>query len=357
MRRPGFFSATGVVAAVVVVLAAGATALLAGPSLFSPGALNAQTSAELALEPAASPASLGGVTSHAGTGDECGACHPAPWSSRTMADACVACHTGVGDQISGGKGLHGRLEGLRTSPTCAGCHPEHDGAYGALTVLDERSFGDTHEVAGFSLDTHRETQSGAAFACHDCHPAGYDRFSQRVCTDCHAEIDDAFMRDHEATFGRDCLACHDGTGAARVDHDRFAFKLTGKHRDVACEDCHEGARTGKDYRDAPTDCYGCHAEDDEHDGAYGRECGDCHTARAWGDVTFDHKVFPLDHGSEEQRATCQTCHPRGTSTYTCYGCHEHTTANVLGKHEGRPLSELADCVRCHPGGREAEGGD
>ena len=41
-------------------------------------------------------------------------------------------------------------------------------------------------------------------------------------------------------------------------------------------------------------------------------------------------------------------------SYSCYGCHEHTEGNVLDEHDGKSLTELADCIRCHPGGREAE---
>jgi hypothetical protein len=52
--------------------------------------------------------------------------------------------------------------------------------------------------------------------------------------------------------------------------------------------------------------------------------------------------------------TCQTCHPNGTSTYTCLGCHFHTPANVQAQHEGQSASQLANCIRCHPGGRAAD---
>jgi hypothetical protein len=353
-RRPGFFSATGIVAAVVVFLGAGAVTHLAGPGLFSPGALNAQTSTGVGMDPSVTAEPLGGVTSHAQLGDDCSACHPAPWSSRTTADACLACHTGIGDEIRTGDGLHGRLEGMPASPTCTGCHPEHNGPHGALTVLDE-DFGPQHDMTGFSLKTHRKTDAGGSFTCADCHPKGFAEFDQALCADCHAGIDARFMKEHEAAFGADCLGCHDGTGAANVDHDAFAFKLTGKHAAVPCADCHKDAQSLQDYRSAPRDCYSCHAKDDEHDGAYGRQCGDCHSAKAWDAVTFDHKVFPLDHGSEERTPTCQTCHPDGTGAYTCYGCHEHTTGNVVGQHEGKSLAELKDCVRCHEGGRG--GGD
>ena len=71
-------------------------------------------------------------------------------------------------------------------------------------------------------------------------------------------------------------------------------------------------------------------------------------------MTFDHSVFPLDHGDEERVAGCTTCHPQRTTSYTCYGCHEHGRAKVLEQHEGQRLDQLKDCVRCHPGGEEAD---
>ncbi len=243
---------------------------------------------------------------------------------------------------------------MRSAP-CGSCHPDHHGPTAALTVLDQ-SF--PHGVTGFSLSHHREKSGGGRFTCDDCHPKGYAAaFDQTICTDCHAGIDAAFMKEHEASYGSDCLGCHDGSGDAKVDHSKFAFKLTGKHEGVPCADCHAGAKTLRDFQKTPQDCYSCHAKDDEHKGAFGKQCGDCHTAAGWGEVTFEHSVFPLDHGSEERRPTCQTCHPNGTDTYTCFGCHEHTTSNVIGQHEGKSLAQLKDCVKCHEGGRsEGEGG-
>ena len=131
------------------------------PGLFSPGELNAQTSAD-PPDATAKAERLGGVTSHAQIGDDCGACHPAPWSSRTMADACLDCHTDIAEEIAAKDGMHGRLKGMQTSPTCAGCHPEHNGPSGSLTALDEASFRSAHDMTGFSLKSHRETESAAA---------------------------------------------------------------------------------------------------------------------------------------------------------------------------------------------------
>lgn len=340
--KPGFFSPIGIAAAAALLVIVVAVTVVVGPALFSPGGLNAQ----------ARKATLGGVTSHAQLGDRCSACHTAPWSSQSMADRCLGCHAGVSAQIAGKKGLHGTLATMRSAP-CADCHPDHRGADGALTSLDESTF--PHDVTGFTLSGHRERQDGGRFACADCHPKGYaGAYDQTVCTRCHAAIDAAFMKEHEAAYGADCLECHDGGGEAKVDHSKFRFKLTGKHAEVPCGDCHEGAASMQDFQATPQDCYSCHAGDDEHDGSYGRQCGSCHTTAGWDDATFDHSVFPVDHGTEEQKSTCQTCHPDGTKTYTCFGCHEHTTGNVVGEHEGKSLAQLTDCVECHAGGKSGD---
>jgi hypothetical protein len=340
-KRPGFVSATGIVAAVVLLLGVLAWTLVRGPVLFSSGPLNAQ----------AKGSALGGVTSHAQLTRDCGACHPAPWSSRTMSESCLACHKEVGDQIRAKTGVHSGLSGMRPAPTCLGCHPDHNGPDGALTVPDPATF--PHDLTGYSLRSHSRTAKGARFTCADCHGKDLMTFDQAKCLNCHSAIDAGFMKQHEATYGRDCLPCHDGSGSATVDHSKFSFKLTGKHAGVACDKCHAGAQSLQDYQKAPQDCFSCHAKDDKHKGSFGPQCEQCHTTASWAGATFDHGVFPVDHGSDQQKATCATCHPTDTKTYTCYGCHAHTEGNVRSQHEGKPVAELADCIRCHPGGRQA----
>ena len=124
-------------------------------------------------------------------------------------------------------------------------------------------------MTGYSLAEHRKKAQGGRFSCADCHPKGYGgAFDQAVlCADRHAAMDAAFMKEHEAAFGKDCLPCHDGSGSAKVDHSKFPFKLTGKHAGVPCGDCHDGAGSMQDYQQTPQDCYACHAKDDEHKGS------------------------------------------------------------------------------------------
>jgi hypothetical protein len=342
--RPGCVSGIGVVVATALLAVLLGVALLTGAGMFSPGALNSQAKA----------APLGGVSSHAQLGRECGACHTPFWSSQTMADKCMACHADVKSQIQGKSGLHGKLVGGQSSPTCKGCHPEHHGAQGALTDIDEATF--PHELLGYSLRSHEEKVGGGRFACIDCHPKGLSDFDQAVCVTCHAKADAAFMTKHLAAFGKDCLPCHDGSGrnGANFDHGKLPFKLIGKHKSLSCEKCHAKAQSLQDLQKTPQDCFACHAKDDKHKGTFGQECGQCHTAETWKNAKFDHKIFPVDHGSKELKATCKTCHPTDTKSYTCYGCHAHTPANVVGKHEGKSLAELSDCIKCHEGGK---GGD
>jgi len=344
-NRWGCFSVTGMVIALVVFVGVVGWTTMSGPGLFSPGGLNSASASR----------SLGGVSTHAQLGNDCGACHTGPFSGEHMADKCLGCHREVGREISTGTGVHGRLIGAKTSPTCGGCHTEHHGARGELTVTDGR--GIPHELTGYSLKSHQRFIQAADLTCAGCHPNGYTKFDQTTCLACHQKLDPAFMSRHVADFGNDCLACHTGSGrdGADFNHDKLPFRLTGKHEGVACKKCHTDMRSAQALKSTPQDCYSCHARKDPHKGAFGKQCDQCHTTATWDDAKFDHKIFPVNHGAEERKATCKTCHPKGTSTYDCYGCHAHTPTNVVRQHEGKRLAELTDCIKCHKGGRG--GGD
>lgn len=342
-QRLGFLSATGVALAVVAVVVVAGWMLVGGPVMFSPGELGAKSGAV-----------LGGVSSHAQLSRNCGACHSAPWSSQTMADKCLACHTEVTAQIQSRSGTHGRLLGAQTSPTCRGCHTDHLGAKGSQTVLNPAVF--PHALTGYSLAGHRRTAAGARVTCVQCHPDGLGQFRQSTCIQCHTTINPAFMSTHEKAFGLDCLSCHNGSGVfgADFDHSKLPFQLTGKHSGLACNRCHTDMSSLAAFQRTPQRCYSCHAQNDAHKGAFGQQCEQCHTTSGWDGATFNHAIFPVSHGSDRQVATCRTCHPTQFSTYTCYGCHEHTPATVAADHEGRNPAALTDCIRCHAGGSTSD---
>jgi hypothetical protein len=262
--RLGFVSGIGILAAVLALALVGALTLALGPVLFSSGPLSAKANGQ----------TFGGIANHAQLERRCEACHTPFWSSETMADKCIGCHGDVGSQIQARTGLHGRMMTSMSSPTCRGCHVEHNGANGVLTTTDVKGF----------------------------------------------------------------------------PHDLTGFPLRGRHAGLACARCHA---SGSFQASGPTprDCYACHAKDDKHQGSFGRQCGSCHNANGWGNATFDHSVFPVNHGNGGLASSCATCHPNGTSSYACYGCHAHTPAGIQGSHRNIAASRLANCVSCHKGGR------
>jgi len=76
-----------------------------------------------------------------------------------------------------------------------------------------------------------------------------------------------------------------------------------------------------------------------------QECSQCHRSEAWKPATFDHDryvVLDRDHD-----ASCVTCHNNNDySRYTCYGCHEHSQANIRQGHVEEGIRDFENCVEC-----------
>ncbi|MBU6503399.1 MAG: class III cytochrome C family protein [Burkholderiales bacterium] len=180
------------------------------------------------------------------------------------------------------------------------------------------------------------------FACHaPLRGAAADR-----CVVCHA-LPDIGLRTTKgvaitnskrirASFHRElvdarCMACHTdhaGPYLAQRSRGSFSHDLLRAATREHCDTCHT----------APADTL--------HRQLTGN-CAPCHNLPAWKPATFDHdKFFRLDG---DHKASCAICHSTGDySRYTCYGCHEHTPANMKAKHREEGIGEdLDDCVRCH----------
>lgn len=406
-NRLGCLTGTGLIAALVAGLAIAGYAYARGGLLYNPGPLNAQRGE-----------SLGGVTSHAETGGDCAACHTAPWEAATMADRCTVCHTEIAGQMREVATLHGSLMHDNPELGCRHCHPEHRGADASLTEMDQTAF--PHEALGFSLNGHPRTAAREPFTCKDCHPEDVTTFVPATCDACHRQISLSFMTAHTLAFGSACLDCHDGVDrfGETFDHDVFSFKLTGGHVEVECSQCHLSARGLGDFAVTLQDCYSCHHADDPHEGRFGADCSQCHTAEGWQPATFDHDLskFPLTgahvnvpceschaagrfegldtaciacHAEPAFHAgqfgtdcaachttnawtpaefngqhtfplnhgggtTCATCHPASFAAYTCYGCHEHSEGEVREEHLEEGINDFQNCMECHPTGEEGD---
>jgi hypothetical protein len=330
-RNLGCFNLAGLIAALGVLVVTGAAWLFAGGTLFSPGRLNGDAGV-----------ALGGVTSHAGLGGSCSACHTPPFSPTTMNDLCIKCHQDVSAQFISPTGLHGLKLIKDPAQPCRSCHTEHHGASASLTKT--RFESSMHDQFSFSLKAHPKRQDGSQFSCKDCHAAGYASFNQEICSTCHTQIDATLMQAHVGAYGTRCTACHDGIDSygKAFDHQTKAFKLTGKHVSLNCYACHNGDASIADMKSTATQCIACHQSKDIHNGSFGQDCGACHKTDAWSDVIFDHSksAFPLT--GAHISVACTSCHQnnvfKGTPT-NCYACHQSKDI-----HNG---SFGQDCGACH----------
>jgi hypothetical protein len=203
--------------------------------------------------------------------------------------------------------------------------------------------------------------------CSACHVAPWSRETMADrCLACHTDVRDQLSAKKALhgmlPDGRDCRSCHSEhkgahgplTSLERFDHDWTAFKLTGKHRTVDCKSCH----INNVFKGTAQTCVSCHAEPQAHKGKYGTSCAQCHSTSTWEGATFKH-TFPLNHGRRGRGPiACAVCHPTANSftTYTCYGCHEHSRERMVRRHARRRIENLDKCADCHPTGRERRGG-
>lgn len=186
---------------------------------------------------------------------------------------------------------------------------------------------------------HSPLSGVASERCVTCHkPADIGRLlttGQRIAKPLTAP---AF---HQQLLSQDCVACHsDHAGVIRfMQQGHFNHALLKKATSEQCQNCHK----------SPTDSL--------HQQITGN-CAQCHTQEKWVPTTFDHsKYFSLE---DDHNARCVTCHVRNDySHYTCYGCHEHSPANIRREHTEEGIRNFDNCVECHRSASEHDirGGD
>jgi hypothetical protein len=196
--------------------------------------------------------------------------------------------------------------------------------------------------------------------CAKCHPTvadakpfiKYTGLSFAKCTGCHTDP-------HKGSFTQPCESCHNTTswkqikGLQGFDHSKTKYPLLGKHKTVACEDCH---KHGDFKAQIPfAKCMDCHK--DYHGGQFlkrtgGAECAVCHTVDGFKPSTFtvkDHEAtkYPLE--GLHAKVTCDKCHlAKAENTLfkiiktQCRDCHEDIHK---GQFKSAPYEDR--CEECH----------
>jgi hypothetical protein len=237
----------------------------------------------------------------------CAKCHTTPNQFKNAPTTCFGCHQS--------RDVHAGTEGT----ACASCHTQ--------TAWKPSTFN--HVNAAFQL-----TGAHVNAVCAKCHTIpGKFKGTPSNCASCHQDA-------HAGAYGTNCSSCHSTTAwkPATFDHNLAAFKLTGAHASVACTKCHINGV----FKGTPQDCYSCHAADDHHAGAYGKQCNSCHTTTAWKPATFDHNLASFKLTGAHVSVACAKCHINGVFKGTpsaCVSCHSEPAyhAGLFG----------TDCVACH----------
>ncbi|MDP2301193.1 MAG: hypothetical protein Q8N03_02055 [Ignavibacteria bacterium] len=159
---------------------------------------------------------------------------------------------------------------------------------------------------------------------------------------------------HGSNFNLECSDCHSElqwiplSETIKFNHSSTGFELTGQHKTVGCNSCHETLVFNK----AEQNCLSCHK--DIHQNSVSKECATCHNTSTWiiPNITELHQRgrFPL-LGSHLS-ADCSQCHsgyadrifePKGIE---CYDCHKTDFEKTVDpNHISAGFS--IDCSDCH----------
>lgn len=230
------------------------------------------------------------------------------------------------------------------------------------------------------LSCHRPFQGISNNKCISCHKLTEIGFDKLLPVDAVSNTKKVLF--HESFTNQDCIACHtDHKGIdPKLSLSKFEHSLLQKPVLNNCVSCHKtpenelhkqlstdckSCHTTTDWKASKTfnhelistetknNCTSCHTspQDSFHQSAQ-TNCNECHTTNKWLPSTFNHSsFFKLDRDHSPNK--CNTCHvDNNFKTYSCYGCHEHSQANIRGEHLEEGIKNFQNCVLCHKSGDE-----
>lgn len=190
---------------------------------------------------------------------KCVSCHKGDLYKDKLKTDCFSCH----EKDDKHKGQEGKK--------CESCHNEKSWT---KVQFD-------HRLSRFGLSGRH-----VLVECKKCHATLTFKDTKSDCWSCHEKQDV-----HKRRLGTGCEACHNTRDwkSWDFDHDKTAFKLQGKHKNIICVDCHKAPVSRKVT--LAGNCASCHDKDDKHDGAYGVQCEHCHTGLSWKEIKVGSKSW------------------------------------------------------------------
>src|SRR5574341_128076 len=220
--------------------------------------------------------------------------------------------------------------------------------------------------------------------CLACHEVG-QQTSNVKCLNCHVAIAErlqrrrgvhAFIMAKEEKLCASCHSEHNGedfalifweNGEANFDHQQAGYVLEGKHKALACRNCHQSkfiqekvvndqsVRAINTFLGLSQKCVTCHA--DEHRAQLGTTCERCHDFFGWKPAAkFSHNQAKFLLTGRHQQVACAKCHLEkpvaqkvgkeltaayvqytGLQFANCRPCHQDPHRGGFG----------ADCAKCH----------
>ena len=249
--------------------------------------------------------------------------------------------------------------GLNTN--CFSCHEDvHQKTLGdnCATCHNTESFKPAakfdHSNAAYKL-----TGAHLNVECIGCHKIEekngkkYQTFKNipfQYCNSCHKDP-------HKGSFGQNCSSCHQTSSFKQLitgsfDHSKTKFPLVGKHKLVACNNCHKNPSGYKMKFALCTDCH-----QDYHKAQFvvnnvTENCVDCHTVNGFTPSLFTiemHKKTKFQITGAHLATPCQSCHYQQNQwvfkgiRIECISCHKNIHEKEL-KAEFLPNN---NCTACH----------
>ena len=163
--------------------------------------------------------------------------------------------------------------------TCIACHKKDDVHKGNQGKQCQRC----HNESGWRADVKFDHDLSdypllglhAITPCEACHRSLRFKEAPRKCVGCHKKDDF-----HQGSLGADCASCHNPNAwnIWKFDHTRSTdYPLEGAHDGLECQACHLKGKQAK----LPTNCIGCHGQDDVHSGNFGKNCEQCHDSTSF----------------------------------------------------------------------------